>query len=172
MNRAICYRPIGVIHSPYHSAEDAPRRPCGFPGVTATVEVAKRYRAGLKDLAGFSHVLLIYHLHKARHAPLVLKPLLDRTPRGVFATRAPWRPNPIGVSVVRLKRVRGRFLEVSHVDMLDGSPLLDIKPYIPDLQEGERAKLGWLGRALRHAKSNRLRPVARPGAKRKNSYES
>jgi tRNA (adenine37-N6)-methyltransferase len=149
MNKRICFKPIGVIHSPYKRLEDAPRRPRGFPGVTATVEVFARYAAGLKDLAGFSHVVLVFHLHRSRRRPLLLKPFLDpKQQRGVFATRAPWRPNPIGITVSRLKRVRGRFLEVSHVDMVDGTPLLDIKPYIPELPKRERVKLGWLERVL------------------------
>jgi tRNA-Thr(GGU) m(6)t(6)A37 methyltransferase TsaA len=148
MNKRICFKAIGIIHSPYKRLEDAPRRPRAFPAVKATVEVSPRYAAGLKDLAGFSHVVLVFHLHRSRRRPLVLKPFLDKKVRGVFATRAPWRPNPIGISVVRLKRVRGRFLEVSHVDMVDGTPLLDIKPYIPELPKRERVRLGWLARVL------------------------
>ena len=148
MKERICFMPIGVIHSPYRRPEDAPRRPCAFPAAPATVEVAARYAAGLKDLAGFSHVVLVFHLHRSRRRALLLKPFLDNKVRGVFATRAPWRPNPIGISVVRLKRVRGRFLEVSHVDMVDGTPLLDIKPYIPELPRRERVKLGWCEKAL------------------------
>jgi tRNA (adenine37-N6)-methyltransferase len=148
-SKKICFKPIGVIHSPYKRLEDAPRRPCGLPSATATVEVFARYAAGLKDLAGFSHVVLAFHLHRSKRRRLLLKPFLDTKLRGVFATRAPWRPNPIGISVVRLKHVRGRFLEVSHVDMVDGTPLLDIKPYIPELPKRERVTLGWLKNKLR-----------------------
>ena len=145
MRKEICFKPIGVIHSPYRRPEDAPRRPRAFPAVKATVKVWSRYRAGLRDLGGFSHVLLVYHLHLSQGCDLVCRPFLDPKRRhGVFATRSPRRPNPIGISVVRLLKVRKDGLEVSHVDMVDGSPLLDIKPYIPETGAKECVKLGWL----------------------------
>ena len=156
MRKKICLKPIGVIHSPYRRPEDAPRRPRSFPAAKATVKVFARYRAGLRDLRGFSHVLLVYHLHLSRGYDLVCLPFLDpKRRRGVFATRYPRRPNPIGISVVRLLKVRKDGLEVSHVDMVDGSPLLDIKPYIPETGAKERVKLGWLEAVLPKLKADR-----------------
>ena len=156
MRKKICLKPIGVIHSPYRRPEDAPRRPRSFPAAKATVKVFARYRAGLRDLRGFSHVLLVYHLHLSRGYDLVCLPFLDpKRRRGVFATRYPRRPNPIGISVVRLLKVRKDGLEVSHVDMVDGSPLLDIKPYIPETGAKERVKLGWLEAVLPELEENR-----------------
>ena len=156
MRKKICLKPIGVIHSPYRRPEDAPRRPRSFPAAKATVKVFARYRAGLRDLRGFSHVLLVYHLHLSRGYDLVCLPFLDpKRRRGVFATRYPRRPNPIGISVVRLLKVRKDGLEVSHVDMVDGSPLLDIKPYIPETGAKERVKLGWLEAVVPQLKADR-----------------
>ena len=156
MRKKICLKPIGVIHSPYRRPEDAPRRPRSFPAAKATVKVFARYRAGLRDLRGFSHVLLVYHLHLSLGYDLVCLPFLDpKRRRGVFATRYPRRPNPIGISVVRLLKVRKDGLEVSHVDMVDGSPLLDIKPYIPETGAKERVKLGWLEAVLPKLKADR-----------------
>jgi len=156
MNKEICFKPIGIIHSPYRRPEDAPRRPRSFPAAKATVKVFTRYRAGMRDLQGFSHVLLVYHLHLSHRGNLVCRPFLDpKRRRGVFATRSPRRPNPIGISVVRLLKVRRDGLEVSHVDMVDGSPLLDIKPYIPETGPHERVKLGWLEKDLQKLEADR-----------------
>ncbi|HVM61119.1 MAG TPA: tRNA (N6-threonylcarbamoyladenosine(37)-N6)-methyltransferase TrmO [Verrucomicrobiae bacterium] len=149
MNKRICFKSIGVIRTPYQRREDAPRRPCAFPDVRATAKVWSRYQAGLRDLGGFSHVLLVYHLHLSQGCDLVCRPFVDpKRRRGVFATRAPRRPNPIGITVARLLKVRKDGLEVSHVDMVDGTPLLDIKPYIPEVGEKERVRLGWLARVI------------------------
>jgi len=149
MKTEIRFKPIGVIHSPYRRIEDAPRRPRSFPAAKATVKVFARYRAGLRDLGGFSHVLLVFHLHLSRGCDLMCRPFVDPTRRrGVFATRSPRRPNPIGITVVRLLKVRKDGLEVSHVDMVDGSPLLDIKPYIPEISRKEHVQLGWLESVL------------------------
>jgi len=155
MTRKICFQPIGMIHSPYRRPEDAPRRPRSFPAAKATVTVFPRYRAGLRDLRGFSHVLLVYCLHLSQGYELVCRPFLGRRRRGVFATRSPRRPNPIGISVVRLLKVRKDGLDVSHVDMVDGSPLLDIKPYVPETGPRERVKLGWLEMELRKLEAAR-----------------
>jgi tRNA (adenine37-N6)-methyltransferase len=156
MNKNVCFKPIGIIHSPYRRPEDAPRRPRSFPAAKATVKVFARYRAGLRDLRGFSHVVLVYYLHLSRGCDLMCLPFLDPKRRhGVFATRSPRRPNPIGISVVRLLKVRRDGLEVSHVDMVDGSPLLDIKPYVPETSPHERVKLGWLETKLRKLEADR-----------------
>ena len=153
-------RPIGVIHSPFAYPEGMPIQPVGAEGATGIVEVAAEYAQGLKDLDGFSHIMLVYHFHKSTGYRLLVKPFLDDQMRGVFATRAPSRPNPIGISVVRLERIEGCRLHVSQLDVIDGTPLLDIKPYVPQFDHPEGARLGWLstkvGRASNHRSDTRF----------------
>jgi tRNA-Thr(GGU) m(6)t(6)A37 methyltransferase TsaA len=141
------FRPIGVIRTPFEDTEGMPIQPSGAGGIRGTVEVLPEFEEGLKDLGGFSHVTLIYHFHRVSEHRLVVTPFMDPTPRGVFATRAPTRPNPIGISTVRLLAVRGNVLEIEGVDMLDGTPLLDIKPYVPEFDEQADIRIGWLARA-------------------------
>ncbi len=140
----ITYRPIGVIHSPFKDVEGVPIQPAAASGVKGTVELNPEMAAGLKDLDGFSHVILLYHFHLSEGYSLEVIPFLDDVERGVFATRAPRRPNAIGLSVVRLNEVRGNTLEIEDVDMVDGTPLIDVKPFVPafDLRQPER--VGWL----------------------------
>lgn len=145
------FTPIGVVHSPFEAPEDAPIQPAGGADVCATVEVFPPYRAGLKDLEGFSHLVLLFHFHRSRGFDLHVVPFLDTVPRGVFATRAPRRPNPIGLSVVRLERVADGVLHVRGVDMLDGTPLLDIKPYVPAFEAEGPVRTGWLEHAAERA---------------------
>ena len=140
----ICYRPIGTIHSPFHEIEGMPIQPAGAAGVRGWIEVLPEYVEGLKDLAGFSHIYLLYHLHQAGACRLTVTPFMDTQPRGLFATRAPRRPNPIGLSVVRLLSVEGNVLQVENVDVLDGTPLLDIKPYVPEFDDHPAERVGWL----------------------------
>jgi tRNA (adenine37-N6)-methyltransferase len=139
------YNPIGIIHSPFKELHGMPIQPVGARGVKGTIELEKEYETGLKDLDGFSHILLIYHFHLCNGHSLEVKPFLDKVKRGIFATRAPKRPNPIGISVVRLENIEGSILHISNVDVVDGTPLLDIKPYIPhfDRDEGEDISIGW-----------------------------
>jgi len=144
---SISYRPIGVIHSSFERIEDMPIQPTGAAGIRGTVEVLAEYADGLKDLEGFSHLILLYHFHRAKKARLTVTPFLDTEPRGLFATRAPSRPNPIGLSVVKLLRVEGKTLLIENVDIVDGTPLLDIKPYVPEFDHGEGARIGWLAAA-------------------------
>jgi tRNA (adenine37-N6)-methyltransferase len=141
----IQYNPIGIIHSPFKELHGMPIQPVGARGVKGTIELEKEYETGLKDLDGFSHILLIYHFHLCNGHSLEVKPFLDKVKRGIFATRAPKRPNPIGISVVRLEKIEGSTLHISNVDVVDGTPLLDIKPYIPhfDRDEGEDISIGW-----------------------------
>ena len=120
------YRSIGVIHSPFESVEGMPIQPCGAEGVEGTVEVFPEFAEGLKDLDGFSHVILLYHFHRSVGFTLVVTPFMDTESRGVFATRAPKRPNPIALSVVRLMRRDNSILHVQNVDVLNETPLLDI----------------------------------------------
>lgn len=136
--------PIGIIHSPFKELEDMPIQPAGAIGVPGTVEVFADYRAGLKDLDGFSHIILLYLFHRSRGFELQLVPFLDLNQHGVFATRAPRRPNPIGLSVVRLDGIEDGLLHISNIDVLDGTPLLDIKPYVPAFDAPGEVRTGWL----------------------------
>ena len=149
------YTPIGVVHSPFTSTEGMPIQPSRAKGIRGTVEVLPQFAPGLDDLAGFSHIVLLAHLHQSRPYRLKVVPFLDTEQRGVFATRAPARPNPIGLSVVRLLEVRGATLSVENLDLLDGTPLLDIKPYVREFDEATEARFGWLESArLREAVSD------------------
>lgn len=125
----ILFRPIGVIHSPHTEAARTPIQPYFATDCTGTVELLPEYAAGLQDIEGYSHLYLIYQLHRAPAPSLTVKPFLQDVERGLFATRAPCRPNPIGLSIVRLVSREGNRLHIEGVDMLDGTPLLDIKPY-------------------------------------------
>ena len=140
----ISLEPIGIIHTPYSEPSGMPIQPPGGEGVAGSIEIFSEYVEGLKDLDGFSHIILIYHLHEVSEAKLTVVPFMDDTPRGVFSTRAPRRPNAIGLSVVRLNKVEGGRLEIENVDILDGTPLLDIKPYIPEVDHQPADRIGWL----------------------------
>jgi tRNA-Thr(GGU) m(6)t(6)A37 methyltransferase TsaA len=155
--QSIVYHPIGMIHSPYRDASDMPIQPPGAAGVAGTVTIDESYRDGLRDIDGFSHVILIYHFHLSRGVSLQVKPFMDDTERGVFATRAPRRPNPVGLSVVRLIRVEGSLLHIEDVDIVDGTPLLDLKPYVPLFDVRQDVKTGWLadrGKNVFHARAD------------------
>ncbi|MDD5466808.1 MAG: tRNA (N6-threonylcarbamoyladenosine(37)-N6)-methyltransferase TrmO [Anaerolineales bacterium] len=151
----VIYRPIGVIHSPFHDLAGMPIQPASESSGPGTVEVYAEFAPGLKDLEGFSHLLLITHLHAVKEARLRVTPFLDDEPHGVFATRAPTRPNPIGLSVVRLAGVRGNCLDVDGLDLLDGTPLLDIKPYVPEFDQPVEVRIGWLEAARGRARSTK-----------------
>ena len=138
------YEPIGVIHSPFKSPSGIPRQAAGAQDVVAKIEIFDEYIDGLTDLDGFSHIVVIFHLHLVTKGTLKAHPPWDNKEHGVFATRSPHRPNPIGVSVVRLESIDGHLLKVSGVDMADGTPVLDIKPYIPKLNPTKDVRIGWL----------------------------
>lgn len=140
----IIYKPIGVIRTPFKEPRGVPIQPKAASGIKATVEVLPEYAEGLKDIEGFSHIFLIYHFHLTRDFSLKVKPYLGDKLRGVFSTRAPARPNPIGISVVALEGIEGNRLHVRDVDIVDGTPLLDIKPYVPEFDIREAKKIGWL----------------------------
>ena len=148
----INYRPIGIIHSPFRGLEGTPIQPIGGVGVEAEVEVFPEYADGLQDLEGFSHIILLYHCHLSKTYRLKVKPFLDDVERGLFATRAPARPNPIGLSVVRLIRIERATLSVQDIDIIDKTPLLDIKPFVPDFDVPKVARTGWLGKKAANAK--------------------
>ena len=140
----IKYRPIGIIHSPFKEPKGTPIQPAGARGVKGTADIFPGYAEGLKDIEGFSHIILLYHFHLSRGAALIVKPYMDSETHGVFAMRGPSRPNAIGVSVVNLVKVEGNTLHIQDVDIVDGTPLLDIKPYVPEFDIREAERIGWL----------------------------
>ncbi|GBG57177.1 tRNA (N6-threonylcarbamoyladenosine(37)-N6)-methyltransferase TrmO [Sporomusaceae bacterium FL31] len=144
----ISYQSIGVIYSPFKEAKGTPIQPTAAADVSGIVELSPDYAPGLKDIEGFSHLILIYHLHLIKEASLLVKPFLDNELHGIFATRSPSRPNAIGLSVVRLEKVEGTRLHVLDVDIIDGTPLLDIKPYVAQFDVREGTRNGWFGNNL------------------------
>ena len=141
---SVTFRPIGVIRSPYHEPQNVPIQPAAAQGIEGTAEILPEFGEGLKDLEGFSHLVLIYHFHLARSFSLLVKPFLDDELRGVFATRAPRRPNPIGLSVVRLVAVDSTTLYLRDLDIVDQTPLLDLKPHLHEIEPEGPHELGWL----------------------------
>ncbi len=140
----IRYKPIGIIHSSLKEPRGGPIQAAAAREIEGTAEVLPEYAEGLQDIEGFSHLILTYHFHLTKGYSLKVRPFLDDQPRGVFVTRAPARPNPIGISIVRLVRVEGGKLYIRDVDIVDGTPLLDIKPYVPEFDIREPVKIGWL----------------------------
>ena len=140
----IKYIQIGIIHSPFKEPKGTPIQPRAAQGIDGTVEVFQEYTEGLKDIDGFSHVILVYHFHLSKESSLKVKPFMDDQTHGVFSTRAPNRPNPIGISVVQLVKIEGNILQVKDLDIVDGTPLLDIKPYVPEFDIRDAKKKGWL----------------------------
>jgi tRNA-Thr(GGU) m(6)t(6)A37 methyltransferase TsaA len=149
---SIVLHPIGVIHSPFTEPASMPIQPISENSAAGIVELLPEFVPGLADLEGFSHILLLYHFHRSRPYALSVVPFLDTQPRGLFATRAPNRPNPIGISLVRLGRIDGCRLHVANLDVLDGSPLLDIKPHVPEFDCAPGARTGWMAQAAKAAR--------------------
>jgi tRNA-Thr(GGU) m(6)t(6)A37 methyltransferase TsaA len=139
----IVYRPIGIIRSEYRDKEDTPIQ-AAFSSSEGEVEIFPEYAPGLKDVESFSHLILLYHFHHATGCDLLKRPFLDDAERGIFATRHFNRPNPIGISIVELLEVKGNVLKVRGLDVLDGTLLLDVKPYVREFDLRENAKSGWL----------------------------
>ncbi len=139
----ILYWTIGIIHSEHTIAENTPIQPVYAKGCKGYVELYPEFVEGLRDLSGFSHIYLIYHFHKSREVKLIVKPYLQDVDRGIFSTRAQFRPNPIGLSVVELLGIEGNILHLDGVDILDGTPLLDIKPYTAKFDLRNVTKNGW-----------------------------
>jgi tRNA-Thr(GGU) m(6)t(6)A37 methyltransferase TsaA len=151
----ISYRSIGTIRSPFEDIAGMPIQPSGAKGVEGTIEIFPEFADGLQDLEGFSHIILIFHFHKVTASNLQVTPFLDTTKRGVLATRSPKRPNPIGLSIVKLNHRADNILYVENIDILDGTPLLDIKPYVPEFDEQTVERLGWLEDAKGKVKHKR-----------------
>ncbi len=160
-NEKIVFNPIGIIHSSFKQVERIPIQSAFSKDGEGVIEIFHQFKQGLKDLKGFSHIILLYHFHKSKGYSLLCRPFLDDVKRGLFATRAPRRPNSIGLSVVRLKKIRGNILRVASLDILDGTPLIDIKPYIPKFDAPKSTKVGWFEKAFRkkqhiHTADNRF----------------
>ena len=140
----IRFKTIGSIRTPFLDTSGMPIQTTGAKGIAGTVEIDPEYVDGLKDLEGFSHVILLYHFHLSTGYSLTVRPFMDDVPRGIFSTRAPKRPNSIGFSVVKLIKIEGNTLHIEDVDMVDGTPLLDIKPYVPEFDIKNVERIGWL----------------------------
>ncbi|HRJ21084.1 MAG TPA: tRNA (N6-threonylcarbamoyladenosine(37)-N6)-methyltransferase TrmO [Bryobacteraceae bacterium] len=135
--------PIGHIESPFLEPAGTPIQPSRAEGARGRVLLREKYLDGLKDLEGFERIWLVYWLHKASPGRLTVTPFLDQTPRGIFATRSPARPSPLGMSAVRLTGIRDGALEIADVDVINGTPLLDIKPYVPEFDSFPGSRAGW-----------------------------
>jgi tRNA-Thr(GGU) m(6)t(6)A37 methyltransferase TsaA len=140
------YKPIGVIHTRFTDTKSAPIQGVFAKNAKGEVELFPEYTEGLKDLEGFSHIILIYHFHLSKRYSLVSMPFLEDEQHGIFSIRHFNRPNPIGMSVIKIDKVRGNILEISEVDIIDGTPLLDIKPFVPLFDNRDNAKGGWTER--------------------------
>lgn len=143
-NSSIIYKPIGIIYSPFKNTEGVPIQPAGADGIKGKVKVYKKYSNGLMNLIGFSHIILIYHFHLSNGYSLKVIPFLKDREQGVFATRAPKRPNQIGISIVKVENIKENIINISNVDIVDRTPLLDIKPYASFFDNVKDERNGWL----------------------------
>ena len=140
----IIIKPIGVIHTPHTDVKNMPIQPIAAEGIRGYIELLPEYVAGLKDIEGFSHLTLLYRFHKIDGYQLEVVPFMDTEAHGIFSTKAPKRPNAIGISTVKLIGVEGNVIHIEQVDMLDGTPLIDIKPFYPRYDNRENVSIGWL----------------------------
>jgi tRNA-Thr(GGU) m(6)t(6)A37 methyltransferase TsaA len=138
------FKPIGIIHSPYKTPGEAPHQ-VRFSSEPAEIEIYPEYEEGLTDIEGFSHILVTWAFHKSKGYSLITETPQDVVTHGVFATRSPNRPNPLAISVAELVSRKGRILSVKGIDAIDGSPVLDIKPYITNIDDVSGVRLGWFG---------------------------
>ncbi|WP_432736278.1 tRNA (N6-threonylcarbamoyladenosine(37)-N6)-methyltransferase TrmO [Maridesulfovibrio sp. FT414] len=141
---AIIFHPIGHIRSPFDKPEGMPIQPAGAKDIEGHIELYAPLEEGLKDLDGFSHIILLYHFHGNSEFSLKVTPFMDTEERGVFSTRAPRRPNMIGMSTVELLSIEGNVLKIRGVDVLDKTPLIDIKPYVAKFDAVPATRFGWL----------------------------
>lgn len=136
--------PIGTIYTPFDSLEGMPIQPSGAKDILGKIVVDPAYAEGLSDIEGFSHIILLYQFHQSKGFDLMVKPFLDDQKRGLFSTRAPRRPNPIGLSIVELVRREGAEITIKGIDVLNNTPLIDIKPYVPKFDTKSPTRSGWL----------------------------
>lgn len=160
MRKEIKLCPIGIIHTPYKEPKGIPIQGKFDTAVTGTIEIFPEYQAGLKDVEGFSHIILIYYFDRSKEEGLTGIPFLEDQEHGIFAIRSPHRPNHLGFSIVKIEKVQGSRITFSEVDMLDGTPLLDIKPYVWHFDSRENVKCGWLEK---HFKSGKIPQRVRLG---------
>jgi len=152
MKEEIKIKPIGIIHTPYKEPKGIPIQGKFEKGITGQAELFAKYQSGLKDVEGFSHIILIYYFDRSKKEELLSKPFLEDEEHGIFAIRSPHRPNHIGVSIVKLEKVEKNIITFSEVDILDGTPLLDIKPYVSHFDSRENVKNGWLEKHFKNGK--------------------
>lgn len=144
MDESVCYHPLGTVHSPFESPEEVPKHPDSAVDATGTVEIDEAYVEGFEHIDGFSHIVLVTHLHEAENPTMRCDPPFADVSPGIFATRGPSRPNPIGLSIVELTGRDGATLSVSGLDLIDGTPVLDIKPFAPKAEQLADIRGGWL----------------------------
>jgi len=142
--RQITINPIGIIHTPFNNIKAMPIQPLAADGVKGHIELFPKYIEGLTDLAGFSHITILYHLHKINGYELKVKPFMDNKEHGIFSTKSPKRPNAIGLSTVKLLGIENNIIHIEMVDMLNGTPLIDIKPFFSKFDNRTNTKSGWL----------------------------
>lgn len=147
--------PIGIIRTPFKKLGQMPIQPKGAKSVIATLEIDKEYSLGLKDLEEFSHIYLIYYFHEAVRTELEVIPFMDTQERGVFATRSPLRPSHIGLSITKVLSIDDNIVTIKGIDILDGTPLIDIKPYIPQFDGVNGVKTGWMDKSRSEVNSAR-----------------
>ena len=152
MEKEIKLKPTGIIRTPYKEPKGMPIQGKFEEDVIGTIRLFSQYQAGLKDIEGFLHLILIYYFHQSKEERLVGKPFLEDKEHGIFAIRSPHRPNHIGFSIVKLKSVRKNIITFSQVDILDGTPLLDIKPYVSHFDSRKQVKNGWIDRHFKNGK--------------------
>ena len=155
--KEIKYDPIGIIHTPFKTPIGTPIQSTAAEEIEGQIEIFNEFVDGLKDLNGFSHIILIFHFHLIKGAKLRVKPYMDNNLRGVFATRAPMRPNPIGISIVKLIKIEDNIIYIKDIDIVDKTPLLDIKPFVPQFDKRNVIKIGWLDKnvdKLKHSKDD------------------
>lgn len=140
----VTFKPIGIVRSPFKDTHNMPIQPIGADGIQGELVIYPDFVEGLKDLEGFSYIYLIFQFHKSDNYHLLVSPFIDNQIHGVFATRSPHRPNSIGLSILKLILIKNEILTVGDLDILDGTPILDIKPYVPDLEQRKDAQIGWL----------------------------
>ena len=155
------YHPIGIVHSPFKTIEGTPIQPSRAQKARGSVEVFAEYAEGLSDLDGFSHIILLCHLHQSQGYRLKVIPFLDTEPHGLFSTRAPLRPNPIGLSIVKLCDIEERTLLIEGIDFLEGTPVLDIKPYVSEFDHRAESRFGWIETTRKQTQvaDDRFKPV-------------
>jgi len=152
MKESFTIKSIGIINTPYKEPKGIPIQGKFKRGVTGTARIFSEYKAGLKDIEGFSHVILIYRFNRSKEEKLTGRPFLEDTEHGIFAIRSPHRPNHIGFSIVKLKSVKGDTITFAEVDILDGTPLLDIKPYVKHFDSRDKVKNGWIDKHFKTGK--------------------